>query len=343
MATPKSGSDVKVLLLDPLPESTLTAFELAYFQVSECFEDLTEGQLAHKISDYHIICLKNRIVSDEVLKSAHRLLAIGVFGQHASSVDIVAAQSMGIPVFTAPYQHQHSVAEFIIASIVLLARNVADQSRQIHDGVWNKASKGCHEIRNKTLGIVGYGNVGSQLGVLAEALSLRVIFYDNQSIMPIGRAEPMDSLSELLELSDFVSINVSSTPENSNLFSKAEFKKMKPSSFLLNSSYGNAVDLDALAVCIKSGHIAGASIDVFPDNYRKIHCLRDIPNVILSDGLASNTVECSTRIVQEVTKSIVHYIANGSTVGAVNYPSIAAWPLKHGTRRVLLHVSKLRL
>jgi D-3-phosphoglycerate dehydrogenase len=337
MATPKSSSDVKVLLLDPLHESSLTAFELAHFQVSECFEELTEGQLANKISDYHIICLKNRIITDEVLKSAHRLLAIGVFGDHASSVDVSAAQSMGIPVFTAPYQHQHSVAEFIIASIVLLSRKVPDQSRQIHDGIWNKASQGCHEVRNKTLGIVGYGNVGSQLGVLAEALSLRVIFYDNQSIMPIGRAEPMDTLSNLLEQSDFVSINVSSTAENKNLFSKQELEKMKPSSYLLNCSYGYAVDLDALAASIKAGHLAGAAIDVFPDNYSKANCLKDIPNVILSDGLAPNTIECSTRIVQEVTRSIVQYMTFGSSVGSVNYPSISAWPLKPGTRRVIFN------
>jgi D-3-phosphoglycerate dehydrogenase len=334
MATPKSGSDVKVLLLDPIHEFSLTAFEQAHFQVVECFEELTEGQLANKISDYHIICLRNRIITDEVLKSAHRLLAIGVFGQHASSVDINAAQSLGIPVFTAPYQHQHSVAEFIIASIVLLSRKVPDQSRQIHDGIWNKVSKGCHEVRNKTLGIVGYGNVGSQLGVLAEALSLRVIFYDNQSIMPIGRAQPMDSLSDLLKESDFVSICVSSTPENKNLFSTNELEKMKPSSYLLNSSYGSAVDLHALAASIKAGHIAGAAIDVFPDNYKEVNCLKDIPNVILSDGLAPNTIECATRIVQEVTRSIVQYMNFGSSVGSVNYPSIAAWPLKPGTRRV---------
>ena len=335
MATPKSGFDVKVLVLDPLPESSMTAFELAHFQVSECLEDLTEGQLANKISEYHIICLKDRIISDEVLRSANRLLAIGVFGRDASSIDVDAAQSMGIPVFTAPYQHQHSVAEFIIASIILLARKVPDQSRQIHNGEWAKISKGCHEVRNKTLGIVGYGNVGSQLGVLAEALSLRVIFYDNQSIMPIGRAEPMSTLSALLEQSDFVSINVSSAPENNQLFSKSEFEKMKSGSYIINTSYGNAIDMEALSASIKSGHLSGAAIDVFPDNYTEIYPLKDLSNVILSDGIATTTMECSARIVQEVTKSIVQYINTGSSVGAVNYPSISAWPLKPGTRRVL--------
>ena len=285
MATPKSGSDVRVLLLDPLPDTCLTVFETSRYQIVECFDDLSENQLANKISDFHIICLTDRTVSEEVLKSAHRLLAIGVFGRNCSCVDVSAAQNMGIPVFTAPYQHQHSVAEFIIASIILLSRQVPDQSRQIHNSLWNKASKGCHEVRNKTLGIVGYGNVGSQLGVLAEALSLKVIFYDNQSIMPIGRAEPMNTLTDLLEQSDYVSINVSSLDENRNIFSKEEFEKMKPSSFLINTSFGDAVDLNSLAKSISSGHLAGAAIDVYPEKYAENQCLKDVSNVILSNGI----------------------------------------------------------
>jgi D-3-phosphoglycerate dehydrogenase len=249
---------------------------------------------------------------------------------------------MGIPVFTSPYQHQHSVAEFILANLILLARKVGDRSQEIHSGLWNKLSKHCQEVRNKTLGIVGYGHVGSQLGVMAEALSLKVLFYDCLSLMPLGRAQPMDSLTSLLEQSDFVSINISCTEENKNLFSKEILQKMKKDSYLINTSFGEAVDLDALAEYIQQGHLKGAAIDVYPEsflsstcNLLKEHKLTQVPNVILSFQLAKKTQESTKRCVSEVTASIVQYIQYGSTVGAVNYPSIAAWPLQPNTRRII--------
>lgn len=228
-------------------------------------------------------------------------------------------------------------AEYIIANIVLLSRQIGDRSREIHAGTWNKVSKSCWEVRNKTLGIVGYGHVGSQLGVMAEALSLRVIFYDSVSLMPIGRAQPMDSLEGLLAESDFVSINVSKIPDNNNLFSKKEFAAMKKNASLINTSYGEAVDLEALKEAITSGHLHGAAIDVFPESVVASGscCLQGVPKVILSHEAAHETEECHERIVGEVTHAIVQYLSIGTTVGAENYPSISAWPVRPGSRRII--------
>jgi D-3-phosphoglycerate dehydrogenase len=193
-------------------------------------------------------------------------------------------------------------------------------------------------VRGKTLGIVGYGHVGSQLGVMAESLSLRVLFYDILAIMPIGRAEPRASLQELLAESDYVALNISSTTENDFIFGKKELGWMKPGSYLINVSYGNAVDQDALAEAIRSGQLAGAAMDVFPQGPKKgsFTCpLQGLPNVLLTPGIAGDTKEARLRIVQEVTSHIVRYIRDGTTTGAVNFPNIAGWPLKQDNRRII--------
>ncbi|OAJ43136.1 hypothetical protein BDEG_26517 [Batrachochytrium dendrobatidis JEL423] len=243
-------------------------------------------------------------LTDEVLRSAHRLLAIGVFGPLSIQVNLKAAQAMGIPVFTAPYQYTHSVAEMSLANIILLSRQIGDRSKEIHAGEWNKAN--LTDLRGKTLGIVGYGHAGSQLGIMAEALSICVIFYDELSLMPIGRAKPVDTLDELLAKSDYVAINITSTPENDGLFDKNMLAKMKQGSYLINASASEAVDHAALADAIKSKHIA-----------------------------AGDTLEARRRIVAEITEDVVRYISEGTTIGAVNFPSVAAWPLKPGSRRII--------
>ncbi|KAI8908997.1 D-isomer specific 2-hydroxyacid dehydrogenase [Gorgonomyces haynaldii] len=243
---------------------------------------------------------------------------------------------MGIPVFTAPYQHQTSVSEMVISYIVLLARQIGDRSREIHTGEWNKTSNNCHEVRGKTLGLVGYGHCGSQLGVMAEALSLRVIFYDVVSLMPIGRAEPVSSLNELLEQADYVVLNISKTPENNKLFGKEQFQKMKSSSYFINVSYGDAVDEQALADALKSGHLAGAALDTVTATNGKFESpLVGLKNVILTPGIASYTIDSFVRIVSEVCESIVRYIKEGTTTGAVNFPSVAGWKLAPGNCRIL--------
>jgi D-3-phosphoglycerate dehydrogenase / 2-oxoglutarate reductase len=307
-----------------------------------------------KIHEYHIVIVgkesNEEILTDEVLRSAHRLLAIGIFCVFKNQVHIPTSQAMGIPIFTAPYQHQHSVAELIISYIVLLSRQIGDRSKEIHSKNWNKTSNDCHEVRGKTLGIVGYGHVGSQLGIMAEALSLRVIYYDSVALMPIGRASPCASLADLLSTSDFVSINVSNIPENKRMIGQKELALMKPKSYLINTSFGDAVDQDALADAIKSGHLAGAAVDSFPTQTEleafsssKFNSpLQNLPNVILTPhygihkvNVARFTTESAQRAGTEITLSISRYINDGTTSGAVNFPSLAAWPLKPGCCRIL--------
>ncbi|KAH6564252.1 hypothetical protein BASA60_010426 [Batrachochytrium salamandrivorans] len=206
-----------------------------YMSGGRVFGTLSESEVLSRISDYNIVCLsgdrESEYLTDEVLRSAHRLLAIGVFGPVANQIDLQAAQEMGIPVFTAPFQYRHSIAEMIMAHIILISRQIGDRSREIHNGEWNKTSTNCVEVRGKTLGIVGYGHAGSQLGIMAEALSLRVLFYDDISLMPIGCAQPIDTLDELLAQSDYVVVNVTPSPENSNLFDKDILSKMKKGSY----------------------------------------------------------------------------------------------------------------
>ncbi|KAJ3106412.1 hypothetical protein HDU97_006397 [Phlyctochytrium planicorne] len=350
MPAPNFGREIKVLLLDPIPESALAIFSSANFKVDECFQQLSEAELVKRVNDYNIICLRDdreeQYLTDEVLQGAIRLLAVGVFGKSSHCVDMETAQAMGIPVFSAPFQHQGSVSEIIISYIVLLARQIGDRSREIHSGEWNKISKGCMEVRGKTLGIVGYGQVGSQLGVMAEALSMRVIFYDTVNLMPIGRAEQKLTLDELLTESDFVALNVSAIPENNKMIGEAQLAKMKKGSFLINTSCGESVDVNALAAAIKSNHLAGAAIDVFPSEPKSrsdkfSSPLQNLSNVILTPHIGDLTIEGDIRVGSEVANAIKRFIAEGSTVGAANFPSVAAWPIKPGSRRILnMHWNK---
>ncbi|KAJ3266537.1 hypothetical protein HK104_006107 [Borealophlyctis nickersoniae] len=344
MLSPAFGKTVKVLLLDPIPSAALRAFHEANYEIEEAFEEMSEGELARRIGEFNIVCIEHTsediILTDEVLRSAHRLLAIGVFSQTPSQVDLSTARIMGVPVFTSPYSRFHSVAELMVSSLILLARQVPDRSREIHSGTWNKISTNCYEVRGKTLGIVGYGHVGSQLGVMAEALSLRVIFYDSVALMPIGRASPKNSLEGLLAESDFVALNVSSVPENVKMFGKAQFDMMKPGSYLINASFNEAIDLDALAEAIKSGHLRGAAIDQFPSQPKSnkktpfTNPLQNLPNVILTPAIGDQTEEGKERVAVDVTSSIVRYISDGTTYGAVSFPSIAAWPIKTGMVKI---------
>ncbi|KAJ2998420.1 hypothetical protein HDV02_004535 [Globomyces sp. JEL0801] len=309
------------------------------YKVVECFDDLSEPELVKKISDFHVVCLSREkdecILTEEVLRSANRLLAIGVFGSLSNQVDMDTAQLMGIPVFTAPFQHQHSVAELVISQLILLSRQIGDRSKEIHQGEWQKTSNDCHEVRSKTLGIVGYGHAGSQLGVMAEALSIKVIFYDLMALMPIVTVSSVD---ELLAQSDFVSLHVTCHPDNKHLIGKEQLLKMKKGIDL-------KVDHEALAEVIKSGHLGGAAIDVFPDsdtpvksNSKFTSPLQNLRNVILTPAYSKKderTTESAQRVGSEITNSVVRYINDGTTSGSMNFPSVATWQLQKGHSRII--------
>ncbi|ORY49158.1 hypothetical protein BCR33DRAFT_735298 [Rhizoclosmatium globosum] len=319
------NKDVRVLFLDPLPSTAVEIFRTSGFKIDECFEKLTEAQLVKKITEYNVVCLSYQVWSQAACYWS--------LWQNANCVDLEVAQSMGIPVFTSPFQHQGSVAEITISFIVLLARQIGDRSKEIHTGEWNKMSAGCTEVRGKTIGIVGYGQVGSQLGVMAEALSLEVVFYDTQSVMPMGRAKARKTLDEVLKESDYVALNVTSTPENVKLIGKRELGLMKKTAFLINASYGEAVDIDALAEAIKAGTIRGCALDAFPNqpNGKKAEFKTHSKDLRTCDI----TVEGEMRVGTEVANALVNNIKLGSTVGTANFPSISAWPLKPGTRRII--------
>ncbi|KAI9329224.1 D-isomer specific 2-hydroxyacid dehydrogenase [Zopfochytrium polystomum] len=342
----------RALLLDPLPQAALDILIDAGFTVEEAYEPQSEADLVRRISDYHLVCLDDHredlYLSDEVIRSAHRLLAIGVFGGQTQSVDLHTAQTMGIPVFNAPFQHQNAIAELCISFIVLLARQIGDRSREIHEGEWNKVSANCYEIRGKTLGILGYTRLGGQLGVMAEAMGMRVVFWDEQAVMPIGRAESRATIDAVLAVSDYVVLNLEPSKENTGVIGKKELATMKKGSYLINPSFGDAVDVAALADALKSGHLAGAAIDALPSPPAPtpetpkpapdagLAPLRDLKNVLLTPSLSSHkTSESAIRIANEVATSLAHFVHRGSTVGAANFPSIAAsWPLQDGVRRI---------
>ncbi|KAJ1569566.1 hypothetical protein HK405_001830 [Cladochytrium tenue] len=251
---------------------------------------------------------------------------------------------MGIPVFTAPFQHQNAIAELCISFIVLLARKIGDRSKEIHSGEWNKVSANCYEVRGKTLGIVGYAHLGGQLGVMAEAMGMRVVFWDEQAVMPIGRAESKPSVDAVLASSDFLVLNVEAAPENVGLIGKKELALMKKGSYLINPSFGDAsdfeVDIPALADALTSGHLEGAAIDAEPSGGAApgdaLAPLQGLKNVILTPSLSlHNTRESEIRIAHEVATLVAHYLQRGSTIGASNFPSIASsWPLSENTRRI---------
>ncbi|KXS20766.1 NAD(P)-binding protein [Gonapodya prolifera JEL478] len=245
-----------------------------------------------------------------------------------------------IPVFSSPYGHSYSVAELSICFIICLARQLTDRTLEMHTSEWNKVSSNCYEVRGKTLGIVGYGHIGSQLGVLAESIGMRVIFYDIATVLPMGRNQPQASLAALLPVSDFVAVCVSPTDENRKFIGPNEIRQMKKGSYIVNTSYGDAIDLDAVAEALKSKHLAGAAFDVFPktplsNSTTFQHPFSGLKNVIMVPNLGDATQQAHERVGHDVANSIARFLNEGASVGAVNFPSIQTWALKPGTRRIL--------
>jgi len=331
---------IKVLLLENIHASAIELFAGQQFQVETLKHALKEDELAAKIRDVHLLGIRSKTqVPDRVLREGKRLLSVGCFCIGVNQVDITSANRLGVPVFNAPFSNTRSVAEIIIAEIIALARQMGDRSREVHQGIWKKSAAGCFEVRGKVLGIVGYGHIGRQLGVLAESLGIRVVFFDTLSKLPMGNNRAVNTLDTLLDQSDFVSLHVPATPQTKNMIGKAELATMKKGSYLLNASRGSVVDIPALAAAIKSGHLAGAAIDVFPvepasndDPFRSE--LQNLPNVILTPHVGGSTSEAQEAIGREVASSLIKYVNAGATTGAVNFPSIEL-PQAPGTHRIL--------
>ena len=336
---------IKVLLLENVHANAVDLFRRdGYTTVSHLKGALSGDALAEALADVHILGIRSRSqVSREVLAAADKLMAIGCFSIGTDQVDLAAAKTRGVPVFNAPYSNTRSVAELVLAEIICLFRGTFAKSWNAHEGGWQKSAEGSHEVRGKTLGIVGYGHIGSQLSVLAEALGLRVIYYDIVEKLAIGNAQPVHALDDLLRAADVVSLHVPSSPLTRDMIGAREIGLMKPGAHLINAARGEVVDIDALADALTGGHLAGAAVDVFPKEPRGggdvfDSPLRGLRNVILTPHVGGSTEEAQANIGTEVAEKLVKYSDNGSTTGAVNFVEVAL-PEHEGVSR-FLHIHK---
>lgn len=333
--------DIRVLLLEGVSQSAVDVFQAAgYSQIEFHTKSLPEDELKARIAEAHIIGIRSRTqLTEEVLSHARRLIAVGCFCIGTNQVDTEAAELAGIPVFNAPYSNTRSVAELVIAQSIMLMRGIPQKSAECHRGGWSKSATGSHEVRGKTLGIVGYGHIGTQVGVLAESLGMKVIFHDIETKLSLGNATPALSLEDLLERSDVVTLHVPETPATKDMFGAAQIAGMKQGAHLINASRGTVVDIDALAEALKSGHLGGAAVDVFPVEPKGngdafVSPLAGLDQVILTPHVGGSTLEAQDNIGIEVAAKLVRYSDNGSTLSAVNFPEVTL-PGHEGSRRIL--------
>jgi D-3-phosphoglycerate dehydrogenase len=338
-------SKIRFLLLEGIHENAIDVLHRnGYTNIEHLRMALDEDVLMEKISNAHFVGIRSRTqINERVLQAAHKLIAIGCFCIGTNQVNLGAAMAKGIPVFNAPYSNTRSVAELVLAEAILLLRRIPEKNALVHRGGWSKSAEGSFEARGKTLGIVGYGNIGSQLSVLAEGLGMHVIYHDVISKLPMGNARQIGSLDELLAQADVVSLHVPEIASTENMMDAAQFAMMKPGAIFINCARGSCVDIDALAAALDSKHIGGASIDVFPKEPRTndeefLSPLRRFDNVILTPHIGGSTLEAQANIGLEVAEKFVRYSDTGATLSAVNFPEVTV-PLLSGKHR-LLHIHK---
>jgi len=331
---------IEVLFLEGLHNSAHRIIEGEGFRLEAMNGALDEAALVERIPSVHVLGIRSKtLVTEKVLQAAKRLLTVGCFCIGTNQVDLKAANRRGIPVFNAPFSNTRSVAELVLAEVILLARRLPDRMKEMHSGLWKKVASGSHEIRGKTLGIVGYGHIGTQVGILAESLGMRVLFFDIAPRLPIGNNQSVASLDELLAQSDFVTLHVPETDLTRHLIDAAAVAKMKPGSYLLNLARGTVVEVAAVADALRSKHLAGAAFDVFPEEPQSsgdpfANELQGLANVILTPHIGGSTEEAQEAIGREVAASLVKFVNTGSTTSAVNFPQIDA-PLLSGRHRIL--------
>jgi D-3-phosphoglycerate dehydrogenase len=334
----------KALLLEGVNDSAVELFlNSKNISVERLPKALEAGALREAIKGVELLGIRSRTqLTGDILADADRLTVVGCFSVGTNQVDLDAARRRGIPVFNAPFSNTRSVAELVIGEIVMLLRRIFPRSMAAHEGAWDKSATDSHEVRGRTLGIVGYGNIGSQLSMLAEAMGMKVIFFDNTDRLRHGNTEPVETLQELLAQSDIVSLHVPETPATAGMIGAAELRLMKPGSFLINNSRGTVVDLDALAKALRDGHVAGAALDVFPvepssNSDRFQSPLQGLKNVILTPHIGGSTEEAQDRIGREVARKMLDYFSGGSTMGAVNFPQVQLQAHSLGTRFSHVH------
>ena len=339
-ATSYPKERIKVLFLENIHPSAHELFRSEGFQVEALPSALKGDELAKRIEDVHVLGIRSKTqVTAEALAGAKRLLTLGCFCIGTNQVDIASANLHGVPVFNAPFSNTRSVAELIVSEVIALSRQLGDRLREVHEGKWRKVADGCHEVRGKTLGIIGYGHIGSQVGVLAEAIGMRVMFFDVATKLPMGNNHTCSSLDELLAGSDFVTLHVPATQQTDAMIGMTELAKMRPGSHLLNASRGSVVKIDALAAALRKRHLAGAAIDVYPDEPEAnsddfMSELRNLPNVILTPHIGGSTMEAQAAIGREVATSLIKFVNGGASTGAVNFPPVEM-PHSPGKHRIL--------
>jgi D-3-phosphoglycerate dehydrogenase / 2-oxoglutarate reductase len=345
MQTSYPRQDIKVLLLEGVSASAVENFRRAgYSQVELHAKSLPEDELKRRIGDAHIVGIRSRTqLTDDVLAHAKRLIAVGCFCIGTNQVDLGAARKFGVPVFNAPYSNTRSVAELVIAEAIMLLRGIPQKNALCHRGGWTKSASGSYETRDKVLGIVGYGHIGTQVGVLAESLGMRVIFYDIETKLSLGNARAVSSLDELLERADVVTLHVPETPATQMMIRREQLAKMRAGAMLINASRGSVVDIDALAAALRADHLAGAAVDVFPlepkgNDDPFVSPLVGMDNVILTPHIGGSTLEAQDNIGIEVASKLIRYSDNGSTLSAVNFPEVTLPEHPHSRR--LLHIHR---
>ncbi|HTQ65007.1 MAG TPA: phosphoglycerate dehydrogenase [Puia sp.] len=336
---------INILFLENISQAAVKHFlDAGYTSVKKLNGALSEEDLIKEIRDVHLLGIRSKTqITPRVLEAAKKLQAIGCFCIGVNQVDLKSATNAGVVVFNAPYSNTRSVAELVIGASVMLIRRIPDKNKGAHAGIWLKEAKGSYELRGKKMGIIGYGNIGTQVSVLAEALGMKVIFYDVVTKLPLGNAEPKKSLKDLVSESDIVTLHVPDTPETKNLVSKNLIKQFKKGSILLNYARGEVVDLDALAKAIEEGQMGGAAIDVYPWEPEKngdkfITPLQNLPNVILTPHIGGSTEEAQENIGEDVSNKLFQYLEMGITIGSHTVPPLSL-PQQTGTHRIL-HIHK---
>ena len=338
-------SRINILLLEGVHQSAIDCLQRhGYHNIKVHNTALAGDALREAIADAHFIGIRSRTQLDaEILHDAKKLVAIGCFCIGTNQVDTNAAKALGIPVFNAPFSNTRSVAELVLANIIFLLRRIPQKNAACHRGAWDKSAQGSYEARGKTLGIIGYGHIGTQLGILAEQLGMQVIYYDIEEKLSLGNAVQVNSLTGLLEAADVVTLHVPETAQTKNMMSYDEFALMRNGSMLINASRGTVVNIEALSDALQSQHLSGAAIDVFPAEPKAadeefISPLRQFDNVILTPHIGGSTQEAQENIGVEVAGKLIKYSDNGSTLSAVNFPEVSL-PVHAGTSR-LLHIHK---
>ena len=334
----KSG---RIVLLEGIHPTAETRLETTGMEIVRIDGSLGTEDLAEILREASMVGIRSRTQLDEdLIRGAPNLQAIGCFCIGTNQVDLEAAAGLGIPVFNAPFSNTRSVAELTLAEIVMLMRRIPQRSADMHSGKWRKSAAGSREVRGRTLGIVGYGHIGSQLSVLAEAIGMKVIYHDHISKLPLGNALPAKDLEELLATSDVVSLHVPATSETRNMIDARRLAVMKPGALLINNSRGNVVEIDSLVSALKDGHLGGAAIDVFPEEPRSGDSpfetpLAGLENVLLTPHIGGNTLEAQASIADEVGEKLVRFASEGSTGTAVNLPTVDLPTRGSGQHRIL--------